>query len=1550
MAVATRKIKQYGLTELYISPDKPALVDIVLVHGLNGHPKDSWTSKNGDVFWPVDVLPQFLGSSRVRVLTYGYNANVTSFTDGASKDRIHHHAETLASELYANRSLRGFLERPIIFVCHSLGGLVVKRCMIACRSQENDKLRHLRSIYISTFGILFLGTPHTGSDVAKWGLLLQKICSAVLPKKFMDSSPQLIEALRSNNEVLQNINRLFNDFFSRFHIYFFHETRPLDLKGTREFVVDEASAAPDIEGAERMGIEADHNSMAKFEDDSSPGFEAVAEAIIRYSRDAPAVIAGRWVEEKAHVQLQNRSKADELTRSTIDLSQGPLQSEAETTRMGNSVPNLPLPPIFSPEPTPRMSQSVEVLSPQRGPLFVVPPGFHPNSTFIGMEKELSELHIRLFKSRKREERVAAVLICGGPGSGKSHLARQYVHIHRKDFPGGIFWIDAKSFLLMSTCYWDVARAAALTNSGDDSKYPASTDAAIYVDQVRHWFESKEEWLIVFDGLNFDEDSQLNAFKKYLPFRKNTSIIYTSVDRTLAKKQRLFEPYCLTVRPLKVDDARQLLFDDLDIKKPTAEQWKKATEIVNHYQGLPLAIHAISHRLRATRKPLERYHINSHLTDHRLAEPFIGIMHDLSTNEHIEAINLINLLAFFGHHIPVGMLSWGKSALATQNISILTSSRPGEPGDIDNTLGVLIQYGLIERISDPYPGKSLLPCNDKEGKAESPDSEHSGSDSFTESMSVSGIYQSSIDVIKIHSVVQTFFRDELKILDGKHKQQHITIGPGNDGLLQQKHAPSTQPGADFPGYFLGWLLNATKVFCRSYDNARYKMSKDRTGSLFIKDLREYETHAERLMGHYKKIDTRPSTLTVKEAKKFLKDAVRDIKVEIGKISPNSCEDSLRHEKSIFNRSSSSSSGPSSSMEDSIASQRSTFYGGDWESVKVQSPVEISLPENKPSSHFPLATMYRETLEEKNDGYLSDGEGLKSRTRRSSASSSRYSQNTEKPPSTSATVTSPTSPALPAAIDGSASGDSGWETVRRKKKGNKPQEPSERRSRFRGRLNRDLGSYRPSPVTKVSSAQGEGSMSRPSSAAPDKGLKSHNAKDILASFHKPDVRKFGEDERVSPPVLPTYQKENQSPWILPTAPTQGARFLKDMSHLASGQSAPSVLDRHKKLSAFTRPRNTVENRLGLQMEFNMEVPSSAQSSSIPSPISAEFGKGRPNPLSYSDPSLVRAPIHRDAGTVPGSRNHSRNSSALAPYGREAVGNSVPPQTNQTHLAFTPRPNANEFSSTPLRYIPVSDSGTFEVQKRNERRSQNLEVYPSFLVSGSPPQQAIPGGYTSEPLSAAMSRDPSGQSRISWQTDPNPLSRPVSQPPLPNTYGSQLPTSRSTSLWYAPERTTPMSVGSSTAATAYVYPVVSPPAEVIGSSAPLSSRFEYGGEPETTAPAATTGRETIVKNSIYFGGHKVDVEEARQRVLDWNLRQPSTMGFAGSLDPRTGQAPRMQPQISDPGTIPVPVPVPVPIPIATPSLSGRSRSGSCPPEPIYSELGLGIDVRFSPPTRNR
>lgn len=105
MDIASR-IRQFGLNVVYQAPNP--VVDIVFVHGLNGHPHRTWTSSNTDTFWPADLLPDVMSQAPVRILSYGYNANVTSFTDGASKDRILNHSETLAANLAANREVRVF--------------------------------------------------------------------------------------------------------------------------------------------------------------------------------------------------------------------------------------------------------------------------------------------------------------------------------------------------------------------------------------------------------------------------------------------------------------------------------------------------------------------------------------------------------------------------------------------------------------------------------------------------------------------------------------------------------------------------------------------------------------------------------------------------------------------------------------------------------------------------------------------------------------------------------------------------------------------------------------------------------------------------------------------------------------------------------------------------------------------------------------------------------------------------------------------------------------------------------------------------------------------------------------------------------------------------------------------------------------------------------------------------------------------------------------------------------------------------------------------------
>ena len=58
-----------------------------------------------------------------------------------------------------------------------------------------------------------------------------------------------------------------------------------------------------------MGIEADHAHMCKFEDENSPGYEAVADALLRYCRDGPSRIAERWTAEKEMRRVKAQSIA-----------------------------------------------------------------------------------------------------------------------------------------------------------------------------------------------------------------------------------------------------------------------------------------------------------------------------------------------------------------------------------------------------------------------------------------------------------------------------------------------------------------------------------------------------------------------------------------------------------------------------------------------------------------------------------------------------------------------------------------------------------------------------------------------------------------------------------------------------------------------------------------------------------------------------------------------------------------------------------------------------------------------------------------------------------------------------------------------------------------------------------------------------------------------------------------------------------------------------------------------------------------------------------------
>ena len=91
---------------------------MVFVHGLHGHATGTWAT--AEVCWPRDLLPQ--DGPNARVLTFGYGALVRDETPLLIKDL----GKTLLESLTINRRHTKAAKRPLIFVAHSLGGIVVK--------------------------------------------------------------------------------------------------------------------------------------------------------------------------------------------------------------------------------------------------------------------------------------------------------------------------------------------------------------------------------------------------------------------------------------------------------------------------------------------------------------------------------------------------------------------------------------------------------------------------------------------------------------------------------------------------------------------------------------------------------------------------------------------------------------------------------------------------------------------------------------------------------------------------------------------------------------------------------------------------------------------------------------------------------------------------------------------------------------------------------------------------------------------------------------------------------------------------------------------------------------------------------------------------------------------------------------------------------------------------------------------------------------------------------------------------------------------------------
>ncbi|EQB47791.1 LipA and NB-ARC domain-containing protein [Colletotrichum gloeosporioides Cg-14] len=769
-----KTVSRFEITAVYTHPE--ANVDVVLVHGLNGDPKNTWTAKDGhnhSIFWPADLLPTSLRGLHANILVYGYNADVYSTKNdhSASDNFIYQHAQSLVTTLTLYRKSEGGSNNPIIWVAHSLGGLLVKRCLLYSNDVKDRNHEDYRAIFVSTYGIVFLGTPHGGSDMAKWGQMIQNMSDAIIPRKLFDSESVLLKTLKKDNETLQNINIHFLDIYQRFKIHMVHENHKTDIKGTKMLVVDARSAGPQLPGVTYYGIEATHSGMCKFPEQHAPGYRNVSTAIRDWVRESPSVIQTRWIVERDDKRVRAQTEAAERTREYSGTYSTPLISPSDTPS------TTAFPSQAESQPDLRSSW----------PPFIHPDRFRPNAFFKGREEEHRDLHRMLMDTRRRSEGTSAVLIQGIPGAGKSHLARQYVFDHKDDYPGGIYWIRSTTVQDMEEGFWRIAKTEAIKQRVGQEKKDDLSDPQKMVKIVRNWFNEFNGWLLVLDGIRFDNDKVTN----FIPDCKNTSLILTSTERPDPGNYLLDNPSIMELGLLPAQAARDLLLQEMGKRQPyTSDDLRRALELVQLMDHLPLMIHAAAQQMNATREPLAKY-LKSFRDKPRpgMLPAYKTIRDQLQALGDTSALNLMYILCFFSQLVPVEMLALGLKAL--DRATPIRTDANGKPRSLNKTFITLIRFALIERSEmDDIPSSSSRTSERSDDPATEP-----------------------LDVLRIHSVVQAFF---IQLL-AKEKQLEF------------------------------WLARAARIFCLSFEAADDRMKKDPTTGL-PDDYRRYAIHGRKLMEH------------------------------------------------------------------------------------------------------------------------------------------------------------------------------------------------------------------------------------------------------------------------------------------------------------------------------------------------------------------------------------------------------------------------------------------------------------------------------------------------------------------------------------------------------------------------------------------------------------------------------------------------------------------------------------------------------------------------------
>ncbi|KAJ6263870.1 Ankyrin-1 [Drechslerella dactyloides] len=294
----TYDIVQQGIKELY-TPENPD-VDIIAVPGLGAPPLESWKSVDpkNEFNWLTDRDGLAKEFPRARILLYMYQ----SAWSGSLKVRqfMSNLAMTLLYGLHDKRKDAPL--RPIVFIGHSMGGLVIAKAISFAESRRDL----FGKMFEAISGCIFFGTPFDGAHAAAAASMFSRV-SEVFGLDAATSS-KLLDLMKPGDEGLRDIKndfmRLTTKMSPKIELFCFYEEKPTDWsrqaglpfsvplpKKFEDFVTRESAT---LTGVDNIGLARVHRELVKFDSFKDTVYQLVRGPLKNIINGAPLIAKNRF--------------------------------------------------------------------------------------------------------------------------------------------------------------------------------------------------------------------------------------------------------------------------------------------------------------------------------------------------------------------------------------------------------------------------------------------------------------------------------------------------------------------------------------------------------------------------------------------------------------------------------------------------------------------------------------------------------------------------------------------------------------------------------------------------------------------------------------------------------------------------------------------------------------------------------------------------------------------------------------------------------------------------------------------------------------------------------------------------------------------------------------------------------------------------------------------------------------------------------------------------------------------------------------------------------